>query len=319
MADINSMISDTTTSTTTLPSWYDQASQNVVNQAQAGAGQVPLLENTVAGNAINRLSGDQNPFNQAQSTLQSIGTGAANPWYVDPSSGAVTPNTSTALGGLFQAQNQQLQQMLPNITAPVNASAIASGGFGGLRNMTARDKAIGDAQADLFSKQMQAALQNQQTGVQAGSALSNLGSEATATETTMGQAQQASPLTSVANLAQILGNVKAPATVTQSAQLSPLSQIGALGSALSGGINGTNSLLTNLFGSNASIANLLKSAYGGVTDLFSGWGDDSYVADQLDNNTDYSDLTDDQIADWGSEGFDTSGGVNFNSGDSFGG
>lgn len=246
MAGLNSLISDTTSSTTTLPSWYDTAQQNIVSQAQAGAAAMPQLQNTVAGGAIQNLSGAQNPFFTAQGQLQQIGSGAANPWITD-ASGNVTPNTQTALGGLFAAQNKQLEQTLPTQIAPAQAGAIGSGNFGSLRGQTAVDTAKANALADLQSKQMQAALQSQQTGVNAAQALGNVGAQGTSTMTTLGQAQQAAPLTAVSDLAQILGAVRAPATVTQSAQLSPLSQMGSLASALGGGVSGLNSLIGTLF------------------------------------------------------------------------
>ena len=246
MAGLNDYISDTQTSTTTLPSWYDTAQQNIVQQATSGAAQIPQLQNTVAGGAIQNLSGAQNPFFTAQGQLSQIGSGAANPWITD-ASGNVTPNTSTALGGLFQAQNQQLNQILPTLTAPAQAGAIGSGNFGSLRGQTAVDMARANALADLQSKQMSAALQNQQTGVEAAKGLGTVGTQGTSTMTTLGQAQQASPLTAVADLAQILGAVKAPATVSQTAQLSPLSQMGSLLNAANAGSTGLNTLVGTLF------------------------------------------------------------------------
>ena len=286
MAGLNDFISDTTQSTTTLPSWYDTAQQNIVNQAQAGASQIPQLQNTVAGGAIQNLSGAQNPFFTAQGQLASIGSGAANPWITDTTTGQVTPNTATALGGLFQAQNQQLERTLPTTIAPAQAGAIGSGNFGSLRGQTAVDTARANALSDLQTKQMAAALQAQQTGVNAAQALGNVGSQGTSTMTTMGQAQQAAPLTAVSDLAQILSSVRAPATVTQSTSLAPLSQIGSLASATSGGLTGLNSLLSNLFPGSGTkgtssyvapttIGSLLSSAYSGLSNLFSSPSDNT--------------------------------------------
>lgn len=262
MAGLNDFISDSQSKTTTLPSWYDTAQQQVVQQATQGAAQVPQLQNTVAGGAIQNLSGANNPFFAAQNVLGQIGTGAANPWITD-ASGNVTPDTSTALGGLFQAQNQQLNQLMPTVTAPAQAAAIGSGNFGSLRGQTAVDTAKANALADLQTKQMQAALQNQQTGVAAGQQLGNVGAQGTSAMTTLGQAQQASPLTAVSDLAQILSAVKAPASVTQTAQLSPLSQMGSLLNAANAGSAGLNSLVGTLFPYQTDAAgNVLKDAVG---------------------------------------------------------
>lgn len=270
MAGLNDFLTGTTAKTTTLPQWYDTAQQNLVSQAQAGAAQIPQLQNTVAGGAIQNLSGANNPFFTAQNQLQQIGAGAANPWLVDQSTGAVTPNTATALGGLFQAQNQQLNQILPTAIAPAQAAAIGSGNFGSLRGQTAVDTAKANALAELQAKQFQAALQNQQTGVQAGTALGNVGSQGTSTMTTLGQAQQASPLTAVADLAQILSSVKAPASVTSSTQLSPLQMIASLGG-LYGSVNsGLAPIIQSISGNKYSdLSNLIGK---GISSLFSGSG-----------------------------------------------
>ena len=276
MAGLNDFLTGTSTSATTLPSWYDTAQQNIVSQAQTAASQMPTLQNTVAGQAINNLSGANNPFTQAQNVMGNIATGAANPWITDTTTGQVTPNTATPLGGLFQAQNQQLNQLLPSTIAPIQAAAIGSGNFGSLRGQTAVDKAKADALANLQAQQMQAALTSQQTGVNAATGLSNIGKEGTATMMQAGQTQQAAPLTATADLAKIINSISAPATVTQSDQLSPLQQIMSLGNAAGTTVGGLNSLLGTLFpGSGtkgqagyvapASLGGLLQSAWRSMT------------------------------------------------------
>ena len=245
MGALNDLASNSVTQATTMPTWYDSAQQAVVNQAAQGAAAVPKLGQTVAGQAINQLSGAANPFTQAQGTLNQIATGAANPW-ITSASGQVTPNTNTALGGLFQAQNQQLNQLLPNVTAPVEGANIASGNFGSLRGQTAVDKAKADALATLNTAQMQAALQNQQTGVSAATGLGNVGSQGVTSETTLGQAQQADPLLAASGLGKIVAGINAPSTVTSQTQLSPLNLAGTLASALGGSVAGVDKLLTGL-------------------------------------------------------------------------
>ena len=258
MAGLSNFITNTATQSTTMPTWYDTAQQNVVNQATQGAQNVPTLQNTVAGQGINQLSNpNTNPFTQAQGTLGQIASGAANPWITD-TSGNVTPNTSTALGGLFQAQNQQLNQLMPQYTAGAEAAGIGSGQFGSLRGQTAVDKAKADAFANLNAAQMQAALQNQQTGVQAGSAMGNVGSQGITSMTNLGQAQQADPLLAASALGKIVGGINAPTTVTNATQLSPLNQIGSIASALGGSVTGTDTLLKQLFpasGGNPTLPN----------------------------------------------------------------
>jgi hypothetical protein len=238
MAGLNNLLSDTQQTTTTLPSWYDAAQQQVVGQGVQAYNQAPQMGQTVAQGAINQLQpGAANPFTQAQSSLQQISSGAANPWITD-SSGYIAPNTNTAMGGLFAAQNQQLEQMMPNYTAPVQGANIASGNFGSLRGQTAYNKAMGDAMAELNTKQMQAALQNQQTGVQGAAQLGNVTQQGINAAMNVGQAQQNAPFTNVGNLASLLGTVNAPATVSSQKQLSPLGQITTLGNAVLGGARG---------------------------------------------------------------------------------
>jgi hypothetical protein len=239
MAGLSDFITNKAQQTTTMPSWYDTAQQNIVNQAGTASGNMPALQNTVAGQAINNLSGPSNPFMQAQGTLGQISTGAANPWLTSPT-GQVTPNTNTAMGGLFAAQNQQLDQLMPQYTAPVTGANVASGNFGSLRGQTAYNKAMGDAQANLFAQQMQAALQNQATGVNAATGLSNVGSQGTTAMTTLGQAQQSDPFTAAANYGKIVGGITSPTTVENTTQLSPLNTIGSLIGAGTGVYNAVN-------------------------------------------------------------------------------
>ena len=263
MTSFNTLISGNASQTTTMPSWYDQAQQDTLASANKAANAVPALQNTVAGQAINNLSGSNNPFAQGQSLLNQIGTGAANPWITSPT-GQVTPNTNTALGGLFQAQNQQLKTEIPGITAPVDAGSIAGGQFGSLRNQTGADTAITNASANLFANQMQAALNSQQQGINAATGLGNIGNQGTTSELGLGQAQQSAPLTSVADYANILGTIKAPTTLTQNYTAPLAGQIGALQNlANATGVSGLLSALTGITGNAANI--LGNTTYGGST------------------------------------------------------
>jgi hypothetical protein len=279
MAGLNNLISNTGQQTTTLPSWFDTAQQNVVSQAGAANAAAPAPGQTVAQNAVNALSGPTNAFTTAAGTLQNIASGAANPWITDPTTGQVSPNTATPLGGLFQAQNQQLQQLAPNIMAPVTAGGTGSGQFGSLRTQTAADKALADAQAQLFAQQNQAALQNQSTGVQAGIGAGTVSQENINNLLQTGQYQQAAPFINASNYGKILGGIQAPTTVNNQTQLSPLNQIAGLVSVL-GGPAGTTGLLGQ-FGVKNGLQGLIDKITGGSS---SGGG--TYIPNQnpaLDN------------------------------------
>jgi len=260
MAGLNDLISNTAQQTTTLPTWFDTAQQNVVNQAGQAAANAPQPQNTVAQNAVNQLSGPTNAFTTAQGTLQNIASGAANPWITNPTTGQVTPDTSTAMGGLFQAQNQQLNQMMPNVTAPADAGAIGAGQFGSLRGQTAHDKAIGDAIAQMNTAQNQAALTNQATGVNAAQGVGNVAQQGINNLLTTGQYQQAAPFTNASNYGKVLGGIQAPTSVSNQTQLSPLNQMMGMVSAL-GGSSGTGGLLGSL-GVTGGLTGLINQAKG---------------------------------------------------------
>ena len=263
MAGLNNFLSDTQQTTTTMPAWYDQAQQNVVSQGGQALTNAPTLGQTTAQGAINTLQGPNNPFTQAQGTLQQISSGAANPWIVDQSTGAVTPDTSTAMGGLFAAQQNELNQLMPNYTAPAQAGAIGSGNFGSLRGQTAVEKAKGDAFAKLNAAQMQAALTNQQTGSQAAANLGNVGQQGINAGMNVGQTQMNAPFNNLANYANLIGSMQTPTTTQSQVQYSPLSQIQAVGNAATGGLNSLSALYKTTAGK--TILDKL-----GVGSLFSG-------------------------------------------------
>lgn len=275
MAGLNNLMSDTQQTSTTMPAWYDAAQQNIMTQGNAALSAAPTMANTTAQGAINTLQGPNNPFAQAQGTLQQIGSGAANPWITD-ASGNVTPNTGTAMGGLFKAQQQELDQLLPNYSAPAEAGAIGSGNFGSLRGQTAVQKARGDAFSKLNAAQLQAALTNQQTGVSAGTALGNVGSQGINSAMNVGQAQMNAPFTNVSNYANLLGSMQAPTTTTSQVQLSPLSQAATLANTLqgTGAASGLGSLLFGkpASGTTAATKGLLGS--GGLSNVVGGAGTD---------------------------------------------
>ena len=235
---LNDFLTDAQTTTTTLPSWYDTAQKNVINGGQGALSAAPNMAQTTAQGAINTLSGTQNPFTQAQGTLQQISSGAANPW-ITGANGQVTPNTNTALGGLFQAQNQQLKQLMPSqFQAPVTGANIASGNFGSLRGQTAVDKATADAVANMNAQQLQAALTNQNTGYQSAAALGNVGQQGINAAMNVGAAQQNAPFQNIGNYASLLGTINAPTTVTSQKQLGGLGKINSLGNLATGVLGG---------------------------------------------------------------------------------
>lgn len=293
---LNNLFSNTAVTQTTLPSWYDTAQQNIVNQAGTAQAAAPSFGQTTAQGAVNTLQGANNPFAQAQNTLQQISSGAANPWITD-ASGNVTPDTSTAMGGLFKAQQQQLNQMMPNVVAPAMAGSIGSGNFGSLRGQTAVNKAKADALSNLQAQQMTAALQNQQYGSQAAANLGNVGAQGITAGLTTGTAQMNAPFQGLTNYANLINSIQAPATASQQTQLSPLNMLGAAGSSITGALGALSK--------SAGGMDLLKSlgldkwisSIGGTTNPFDG------TVTQPTDDTDITPLPGDDSSapgyDWG--------------------
>ena len=283
MAGLNNLLSDTQQTSTTMPDWYNTAQTNINTAGANAAANAPTLGQTTAGQAINTLQGSNNPFSQAQGTLNTIAQGAANPWITD-SSGNVTPDTSTAMGGLFAAQNQQLNSMLPSLTSGTEAGAIGSGNFGSLRGQTAVDTARGNAFDTLAAQQMQAALTNQQQGVSAATNLGNVGQQGINAEMNVGQTEMNAPFTNATNYANLIGSMQVPTTTTSQVQTSPLTQAATLANALqgTGAAGGLGSLLfgtpataaagntpakaatSGLLGGTGGLSNSLSSAFGSL-------------------------------------------------------
>ena len=79
MPGLNDLVSDIGQKTTTMPSWYDAAQQNIVSGATQAYNAAPTPGGTVAQNAVNQLAGPTNAFTTAANTLQGIASGAASP------------------------------------------------------------------------------------------------------------------------------------------------------------------------------------------------------------------------------------------------
>jgi hypothetical protein len=236
MAGLSDYLTDTAITKETMPSWFTSAQEGLVKGAQAAT--TPPIGQTTAQKAID-VFGAQGPFSSAQTTLQAIGSGAANPWITSTDAAGKTtvrPDVKTPLGGLFSAQQAYLNQILPDITAEETAKSIAGGGFGGRMNLSGIQRARAAAASDLFQKQMSSALQAQQTGVQAGAGLGTLGSQLAKGALETGTFEQAYPFTNLVNLANIYGRIGpyTGKTTEQEKELSLLGQIGGLGTLIGG-------------------------------------------------------------------------------------
>jgi hypothetical protein len=275
MAGLNDLLSNTEQEQVSLPSWYTTAQQDIANQAKTAASNVPALSATPAQGAINSMMAPNNAFSQGQQAMSTIASGAANPW-MQNASGQTVGDPNTAMGGLFNAQTDYLNQIMPNITAAPTAGAIGSGQFGSLRGMTAAQKARGDAFSDLAQKQMTAALQNQQTGVSAGTGLSSSGLQQAQAGTALTDLMTKYPFQGALNYGNIVNAMQVPQSKARQTQLSPLNQAGSLlsilqGSPSSGNTAATPGLISGLGSLISGVGNLFSgnSSTGGIT-----YGDD---------------------------------------------
>ena len=159
--------------TTTLPSWFSTAQQNVATAAPTVYGAATDPSKTVASGLVSNLNSQTaNPFTTAISGLQTAQTANLNPFL---STGA--PDTSTPLGALFASQNAKLDQLLPQLTSQVGAGGIGTGNYGSLRGQTATETARAGALTSLNEQQNKALLDAMGQSIQAGSALGNVGSQ----------------------------------------------------------------------------------------------------------------------------------------------
>jgi len=233
MAGLSNMLTNKEISSESMPSWFSTAQENAVTDISSAA--TPAIADTAAQSAINAFKDSTSPFKSGQTTLEAIGSGAANPWLASGQ-----PNRATPLGGLFAAQTEQAKQFMPEIDTAQTARNIAGGDFGSAMNLGGVARARSNFLTDLYQKQMQSALQNQQTGVAAGSALGNVGNQLVQSALNTGTFQQNAPFASALNQASVLGKLQVPKSTTKSTDLGFLNQLGALGSLIGGGVSALN-------------------------------------------------------------------------------
>lgn len=202
-----SVFDTSSTTTTTLPSWFTTAQQNIATQAPQTYQAATAPGNTVAAGLISDLNSQtSNPFTTAISGLQASQTANANPFMP---TGA--PNTASPLGALFAAQNAKLDQILPELSSQVGAGGIASGNMGSLRGQTAINQARAGALTTLAEQQNKAALDAGQQSIQAGQALGNVGSQYGTTGVNVANLEMMGGLPALAKYSDII-NAMGPTT-----------------------------------------------------------------------------------------------------------
>jgi hypothetical protein len=202
-----SVFDSSSTVTTTLPSWFTSAQQNIATQAPQTYGAATAPGQTVAAGLVNDLNSQTaNPFTTAISGLQTAQTANANPFL---STGA--PNTASPLGSLFASQNAKLDQLLPQITSQVGAGGIATGNYNSLRGQTATETARAGALTTLAEQQDKAYMDAMQQSIQAGQALGNVGAQYGSTGVNVANQEMMGGLPTLAKYSDII-NAMGPTT-----------------------------------------------------------------------------------------------------------
>jgi hypothetical protein len=192
---------DTSKETTTeLPSWYQTAQQNAAAGAKTALDAATPYGSTVLNGVTDAFSKPDNAYTQATNNLLDIQKGNATAYNADG-----TINTASPLGRLFNAQNAQLNQLLPGITGKEGAVGIGGGNFGSLRGQTATQTARGGALTMMQEQQAKAMLDAQSQSIQAGTGVGNLQSQYGTEGINLSNAQLAGGLPAYSKYEDILG------------------------------------------------------------------------------------------------------------------
>ena len=290
-------ITQTDTTTTQGPSWYNQYLQDIAgtgSSALTKATETPQsmvagfspLQTTAFANAPGVAMGYQTPLNTAESTATQAAEG------ITP--GAIqsymNPYTTNVVNEMARLSGENMNR---NILPGLRAQFAGTGGFGSKRYAGATGQTLADIQANLTGAQQGAlstgftnaadlANKNAQTKILASNALNqqaqteaNAGAQGLKDLTDLGALQQAreqavinAPMTAASQAGNVLSNLKVPTTVAEIKNApvpgaysnSPLSQIAGISSLFASNAGGTSAaggLLRSLLGQE-NYDNLLK-------------------------------------------------------------
>ena len=281
-------ITQTDTTTTQGPSWYNQYLQDIAgtgssaltkatNTPQSMVAGFSPLQTTAFANAPGVATGYQTPLNTAESTATQAAEG------ITP--GAIqsymNPYTTNVVNEMARLSGENMNR---NILPGLRAQFAGTGGYGSKRFANATGQTLADIQANLTGAQQGAlstgfttaadlANRNAQTKILAANALntqaqteSTAGAQGLKDLTDLGALQQAreqavinAPMTAASQAGNVLSNLKVPTTVGEikSAPVpgaysnSPLSQIAGIASLFASNAGGTSAaggLLRSLLG-----------------------------------------------------------------------
>ena len=290
-------VSTTQTQQTTAPDYYSNYLSNLASQGQTAAQNAQYvgptgLQNQAFSQVAQNVGNYQPYLNQAASLTGQAAQGPDVNQFMNP----YTQDVVNQIGVLGQRNIQE------NLAPQATAGAVGTGQFGSQRGAQVLGNTLRDAATNITAQQqqalqqgytqaLQAAQNQQQLGLSAGSQLANLAGQQQnlglqdvnalstlgAQQQQIAQNQQLFPLQNLTTESNIMKGLTVPTSVSSqysgpmpgAYQASPLQQIAGLGSTLQGlysNPSGSNqSLISQLTGStNNSIPGLFSSLYGGV-------------------------------------------------------
>lgn len=290
-------VSTTQTQQTTAPDYYSNYLSNLASQGQTAAQNAQYvgptgLQNQAFSQVAQNVGNYQPYLNQAASLTGQAAQGPNVNQFMNP----YTQDVVNQIGVLGQRNIQE------NLAPQATAGAVGTGQFGSQRGAQVLGNTLRDADTNITAQQqqalqqgytqaLQAAQNQQQLGLSAGSQLANLAGQQQnlglqdvnalstlgAQQQQIAQNQQLFPLQNLTTESNIMKGLTVPTSVSSqysgpmpgAYQASPLQQIAGLGSTLQGlysNPSGSNtSLISQLTNSsNNSIPGLFSSLYGGV-------------------------------------------------------
>ena len=290
-------VSTTQTQQTTAPDYYSNYLSNLASQGQTAAQNAQYvgptgLQNQAFSQVAQNVGNYQPYLNQAASLTGQAAQGPNVNQFMDP----YTQDVVNQIGVLGQRNIQE------NLAPQATAGAVGTGQFGSQRGAQVLGNTLRDADTNITAQQqqalqqgytqaLQAAQNQQQLGLSAGSQLANLAGQQQnlglqdvnalstlgAQQQQIAQNQQLFPLQNLTTESNIMKGLTVPTSVSSqysgpmpgAYQASPLQQIAGLGSTLQGLYSNPSGSNTNLISqltnsSNNSIPGLFNSLYGGV-------------------------------------------------------
>jgi hypothetical protein len=266
-----SIFDSSKTTTTTLPTWYNDAQKTSATAAKTALDAGKASTDTANAQLATTFGVADNPYTKSLTGMTDIISGNASAFSPDG-----TPNTASPLGALFAAQNAQFNQVLPGVTAAEGATGIGSGAFGSLRGQTATNTARAGALSSLNAAQMKAMLDAQSQSIQAGNVAGDLGQQYAKTAGDLTDWQQMGGLDVAKKYADIMGSMATTLPKTETAVESKgdyenfLNAISAAGGVIEKGGKAWDDITKQLPWLKDIYTNITSSGTGGFSDTFSG-------------------------------------------------